>query len=52
MKNIYIYCEGQTEETFVNEILTPYLSNIMIFTTPIICTKKSLMNKRLRKLEK
>lgn len=24
MKNVYIYCEGQTEEAFVNEILSPY----------------------------
>ena len=24
MKNVYIYCEGPTEESFVNEILYPY----------------------------
>lgn len=48
MKNIYIYCEGQTEETFVNEILTPYLSNIMIFTTPIICTTKRIATKKFK----
>ena len=24
MKNVYIYCEGLTEESFVNEILYPY----------------------------
>lgn len=38
MKNVYIYCEGQTEETFVNKVLAPYFANSMIFVIPIICT--------------
>lgn len=40
MKNIYIYCEGPTEESFINEILAPYLASVMIFATPIVCTTK------------
>lgn len=24
MKYVYIYCEGQTEESFVNDVLYPY----------------------------
>lgn len=40
MKNVYIYCEGQTEEAFVNEILYSYFINIGILVIPIICTTK------------
>lgn len=40
MKNVYIYCEGQTEESFINEVLSPYFSHLMIFVKPIICTTK------------
>lgn len=28
MKNVYIYCEGQTEESFINEVLSPHFYNI------------------------
>lgn len=38
MKMIYIYCEGQTEESFINHVLAPYLRNVEIYATPIICT--------------
>ena len=40
MKNVYIYCEGPTEETFINEVLYPYFFNIGIVVRPIICTTK------------
>lgn len=40
MKNVYIYCEGPTEESFINEILYPYLLNFNVFVRPIICTTK------------
>ena len=40
MKNVYIYCEGQTEEAFINEVLYPYFIYIEIFVRPIICTTK------------
>lgn len=40
MKNVYIYCEGQTEESFINEILYPYFLNLNVFVRPVICTTK------------
>lgn len=40
MKNVYIYCEGQTEESFINAILCPYFIKKDIFVYPIICTTK------------
>ena len=46
MKNVYIYCEGPTEETFINEVLYPYFFNIGIVVTPIICaTKRTRLKK-------
>ncbi len=36
MKNVFIYCEGQTEESFVNTILYPYFAKMDIYVTPII----------------
>jgi len=33
MKNLIICCEGETEELFVEKILTPYLAQIGIFVT-------------------
>ena len=40
MKNLYIYCEGPTEESFINNILTPYLLEVGIYSRPIICMTK------------
>lgn len=40
MINLYIYCEGQTEESFINTVLYPYLFNTKICVIPIICTTK------------
>jgi hypothetical protein len=37
---INILVEGQTEETFVNNLLYPYLSKFGIFSVPIIITTK------------
>jgi len=37
MKRVYIYCEGLTEEIFVNNILAPYLLKNSIVVTPIVC---------------
>lgn len=37
MKNVYIYCEGQTEESFANQVLLPYFMPQGIMTIPIIC---------------
>ena len=36
MKLIYIYCEGQTEEGFINNVLSPYFAQMDIYVTPII----------------
>ena len=40
MKNIYIYCEGQTEESFIDNVLFPYLLNLGIYVRPIVCQTK------------
>ena len=40
MKRLYILCEGQTEEEFVNVILNPYLQNMGVYAQPIVCTTK------------
>lgn len=36
MKRLYLLVEGQTEETFVRELLTPHYARIDLFITPII----------------
>lgn len=36
MTRVYIFCEGQTEETFVRELLQPHFGNIGITVTPIL----------------
>lgn len=35
---VHVFCEGQTEETFVNTVLSPYFSNIGIYLNPIVIT--------------
>jgi hypothetical protein len=34
MKNLIICCEGETEEFFVEKILTPYLAQVGLYVTP------------------
>ena len=34
MKNLIICCEGETEELFVEKILTPYLAHTELYVTP------------------
>ncbi|WP_195611846.1 DUF4276 family protein [[Clostridium] symbiosum] len=48
MKMIYILCEGQTEEAFINEVLCPYFANLMIFINSIICTTKRTTAKKFK----
>ena len=48
MKNVYIYCEGQTEESFVNAVLYPYFLNIGIWVRPIICETKRSSTKKYK----
>jgi len=40
MMNLYIYCEGQTEESFIRHVLQDRLAEKNIFVTPIIATTK------------
>lgn len=48
MKNVYIYCEGQTEESFINNILYPYFANMGIWVRPIICATKRTIEKKFK----
>ena len=48
MKNVYIYCEGQTEESFVREILYPYFINSDIYVSPIICSTKKTAGSKFK----
>lgn len=48
MKNVYIYCEGQTEESFINEILYPFFLGNDIIVYPIICTTKRSVAKKYK----
>lgn len=48
MKIIYIYCEGQTEESFINNVLAPYLGNVEIYAIPIICTTSRKDGKKFK----
>ena len=46
---IYVYCEGQTEESFVNEVLAPYmLQNAGLYLKPIICQTKRTPQKKYK----
>lgn len=40
MKTIYVYCEGQTEESFIKKLLYPYFLRQQLFLMPIICSTK------------
>ena len=46
MKRVYIYCEGQTEEAFINNILSPFFANMGIWVYPIVCTTKRTASKK------
>lgn len=48
MKNVYIYCEGPTEESFINEVLYPYFFHIGIAVYPIICATKRTTTKKYK----
>lgn len=40
MKRLYVYCEGQTEESFVKKLLQPHFIQKDIYVIPIICRTK------------
>ena len=48
MKYVYIYCEGQTEESFVNDVLYPHFSRMDIYVTPIIHKTKRTPTKAFK----
>jgi hypothetical protein len=48
MKNVYIYCEGQTEESFINNVLYPYFINMNIYVSPIICSTKRTTQRKFK----
>jgi hypothetical protein len=46
--NVYVYCEGQTEEKFINETIAPYFWDKDIYLIPIICTTKRTATKKYK----
>ena len=48
MKRVYVYCEGQTEETFINKILRPYFCRVDIAVIPIVCTTSYTPTKKYK----
>ena len=46
---LYVICEGQTEETFVNTVLAPHFAARDVTTTPLILPNKNGSNARLHK---
>lgn len=48
MKRLYGYCEGQTEESFVGEVLYLYLLNMNISATPIVCETKRTISQKFK----
>ena len=48
MVNVYILCEGQTEEQFVKHVLSPYLLNYGIISIPVIFATRRAAEKKFR----
>ena len=49
MTRVYVYCEGQTEESFVKNVLRPYLSDIAgLYLEPIICETKNTPTRKFK----
>jgi len=48
MKRLYILCEGQTEEEFVNAVLNTYFQSIGVYAQPIVCTTKRTPTKKYK----
>ncbi len=47
-KRVYIYCEGQTEETFVKRILSSYLAGVGIYAYPVAAATKRTARKKFK----
>ena len=53
MKRVIVYCEGPTEETFINRLLAPVFYDKEIYLIPSSCggvSKYSIIRRDLRKL--
>jgi len=48
MKNVYILCEGQTEEAFIKQILYPYFLQLQIVVYPIIVATRRDSDKKYK----
>ena len=48
MKTIYIYCEGLTEDSFINTVLYPYFFALGIYVRPIVCETRRDANRKYR----
>ena len=48
MSRVKIVVEGQTEESFVNQVLYPHLISHGVFPTPILLTTKQVKNRNRR----
>ena len=48
MRRLYIYCEGPTEESFINTTLYPYLQNAGVAAIPIVCETKRTAAKKYK----
>lgn len=48
MKNIYILCEGQTEERFVNDVLCERFLTKEIYLYPVIIATKRTVNQKYK----
>ena len=46
MRNIYIYCEGATEEAFVNNLLQDYFIATDVCVSPIVCRTSTKRGKK------
>jgi len=48
MKRIYVFCEGHTEESFVNNLLSDYFFKKEIEIIPIVCETKRTPTKKFK----
>ena len=48
MKTIYIYCEGPTEDSFLNTVLYPHFFALGIYVRPIVCETRRDANRKYR----
>jgi hypothetical protein len=49
MKRLYVACEGQTEETFVNEMLRPHFLDLGVYVDALVIPNKAGSSARIHK---